>query len=102
MAGRRGCRPNLNPADRSDVIGEYAHASVEQVSDAVAEPNAALPAWANASPQLRSNILEAVASEIFARKEEIGTILAREAGKTLAEAIGENRPRGADLPVLRR
>ncbi|MDA5095269.1 aldehyde dehydrogenase family protein [Aliiroseovarius sp. KMU-50] len=81
--------PNLNPADLSDVIGEYAHASVEQVNDAVAAANAALPAWANASPQVRSDLLEAVAAEIFARKDEIGTILAREEGKTLAEAIGE-------------
>ncbi|NRP14000.1 Aldehyde dehydrogenase, thermostable [Aliiroseovarius sp. xm-d-517] len=81
--------PNLNPADLSDVIGTYAHASVEQVNDAVAAANAALPAWANASPQLRSDLLEAVAGALFARKDEIGTILAREEGKTLAEAIGE-------------
>ncbi|UWP91527.1 aldehyde dehydrogenase family protein (plasmid) [Aliiroseovarius crassostreae] len=81
--------PNLNPADLSDVIGTYAHASVEQVNDAVAAANAALPAWANASPQLRSDLLEAVAGALLARKDEIGTILAREEGKTLAEAIGE-------------
>ncbi|KPN62722.1 aldehyde dehydrogenase (NAD+) [Aliiroseovarius crassostreae] len=81
--------PNLNPADLSDVIGTYAHASIEQVNDAVAAANAALPAWANASPQLRSDLLEAVAGALFARKDEIGTILAREEGKTLAEAIGE-------------
>ncbi|UWQ07279.1 aldehyde dehydrogenase family protein [Aliiroseovarius crassostreae] len=81
--------PNLNPADLSDVIDTYAHASVEQVNDAVAAANAALPAWANASPQLRSDLLEAVAAALFARKDEIGTILAREEGKTLAEAIGE-------------
>ncbi len=80
---------NLNPADLSDVIGTYAHASVDQVNDAVAAARAALPKWAVASPQVRSDLLEAVAAELFARKDEIGMILAREEGKTLAEAIGE-------------
>lgn len=80
---------NLNPADLSDVIGAYAHASVDQVNDAVAAARAALPKWAMASPQVRADLLEAVAAELFARKDEIGTVLAREEGKTLAEAIGE-------------
>lgn len=80
---------NLNPADLSDVIGTYSHASVDQVNDAVAAARASLPKWAMTSPQVRSDLLEAVAAELFARKEEIGTLLAREEGKTLAEAIGE-------------
>ncbi len=80
---------NFNPADLSDVIGAYAHASVDQVNDAVAAARVALPKWAMASPQVRADLLETVAAELFARKDEIGTILAREEGKTLAEAIGE-------------
>src|SRR5213078_3509878 len=35
------------------------------------------------------NMLDAAGSEILARKEEIGRLLAREEGKTLPEAIGE-------------
>ncbi|NVO57423.1 aldehyde dehydrogenase family protein [Rhodobacteraceae bacterium B1Z28] len=80
---------NLNPADVSDVVGEYARASAEQVNEAAQAARQALPSWAGASPQVRSDLLEAVAQQLFARKEEIGTILAREEGKTLAEAIGE-------------
>ncbi|MQY43633.1 aldehyde dehydrogenase family protein [Epibacterium sp. SM1969] len=80
---------NLNPADISDCIGVYARASVEQVNDAAQAARAALPAWSSASPQLRADLLEAVAQALFARKDEIGTLLAREEGKTLAEAIGE-------------
>lgn len=80
---------NRNPADISDVIGVYARASAEQVDQAAQAARAALPGWAGASPQVRSDLLEAVAAQLFARKEEIGTILAREEGKTLAEAIGE-------------
>ncbi|WP_406647109.1 aldehyde dehydrogenase family protein [Aliisedimentitalea scapharcae] len=80
---------NRNPADISEVIGVYARASVEQVDQAVQAANGALRGWASASPQVRSDLLEAVAQKLLARKTEIGTVLAREEGKTLAEAIGE-------------
>ncbi|WP_122780238.1 aldehyde dehydrogenase family protein, partial [Pseudomonas viridiflava] len=37
----------------------------------------------------RHDSLDKVGSEILARREELGTLLAREEGKTLPEAIGE-------------
>jgi aldehyde dehydrogenase (NAD+) len=80
---------NRNPADIAEVIGLYARASAAQVGDAVMAARAALPGWAGASPQLRSDLLETVAQQILARKDEIGRLLAREEGKTLAEAVGE-------------
>ncbi|MCP9484154.1 aldehyde dehydrogenase family protein [Shimia sp. CNT1-13L.2] len=80
---------NRNPADISEVIGLFARASADQVDQAAQAARAALPGWANASPQVRSDLLEAIAQELFARKEDIGRVLAREEGKTLAEAIGE-------------
>lgn len=80
---------NRNPADISEVVGVYARASQAHVDQAAQAARAALPAWAGASPQVRADMLEAVAQRLFARKEEIGTVLAREEGKTLAEAIGE-------------
>lgn len=80
---------NRNPADVSDLIGLFARASKEQVNEAANAARVALPGWANATPQLRSDILETVAQQLLARKDEIGAILAREEGKTLAEAIGE-------------
>lgn len=80
---------NRNPADMSDVIGLFAQASVDQVDQAAQAARHALPGWAGASPQVRSDLLETVAQRILARKDEIGRILAREEGKTLAEAVGE-------------
>ncbi len=80
---------NRNPADVSEVIGLYARASADHVDQAVQAARAALPGWASCSPQVRSDLLEAVAQELLARKDEIGRVLAREEGKTLAEAIGE-------------
>lgn len=80
---------NRNPADISDLIGVYAQADERQVDDAVNAASLALPAWSQCSPQVRADLLETVAQTILKRADEIGTLLAREEGKTLAEAKGE-------------
>jgi alpha-ketoglutaric semialdehyde dehydrogenase len=81
--------PNVNPSDLSDVIGEYAGADRAQVETAIQAAKAAAPAWGGSNIQQRSEILDAVGTEILARKEELGRLLSREEGKTLAEGIGE-------------
>ncbi|HSW04279.1 aldehyde dehydrogenase family protein [Aquabacterium sp.] len=82
-------RPNINPSDISDVIGDYAQADAAQTAEAIAAAQAAFPAWATASPQVRFDVLDAVGNELLARKDEIGRLLSREEGKTLPEGIGE-------------
>jgi aldehyde dehydrogenase (NAD+) len=82
-------RPNINPSDTRDLIGEYAQGSAEQAAQAVAAAKAAFRTWSTASPQLRFDALDFVGSEILARRAELGDLLAREEGKTLAEAVGE-------------
>lgn len=81
--------PNRNPSDLSDVIGEYAQADVEQTNAAVAAAKRAFTQWSVSSIQDRANILDKVGSDILARKDELGRLLAREEGKTLPEGIGE-------------
>jgi aldehyde dehydrogenase (NAD+) len=81
--------PNRNPSDLSDVIGEYAQADAEQTKVAVAAAARAFPQWSVSSIQDRANILDKVGSDILARKDELGRLLAREEGKTLPEGIGE-------------
>ncbi|MGE8495915.1 MAG: aldehyde dehydrogenase family protein [Pseudomonas sp.] len=81
--------PNINPSDLSDVVGDYAQADADQVNQAIAAARAAFPAWSTSGIQARSDSLDKVGSEILARREELGALLAREEGKTLPEAIGE-------------
>ena len=81
--------PNLNPSDLSDVIGEYAQGEASDVEAAVAAATAAFPAWSTSGIQARFDALDKIGSEILARKEELGDLLAREEGKTRAEGIGE-------------
>ncbi|MCY1502906.1 Aldehyde dehydrogenase, thermostable [compost metagenome] len=82
-------RPNVNPSDTNDIIGDFPSSDASQVSDAIAAARAAFPAWSTSPIQKRSEILDTAGSEILARREELGALLAREEGKTLPEAIGE-------------
>jgi alpha-ketoglutaric semialdehyde dehydrogenase len=80
---------NVNPSDTRDVVGQYALADEAQARSAIAAAHKAFPAWSTATPQQRFDVLDAVGSEILARRAELGDLLAREEGKTLPEAIGE-------------
>jgi len=81
--------PNVNPSDVSDVIGEYARADAAQAVAAIEAARAAFPAWSTGSLQARADALEKVAGELLARRDELGNLLSREEGKTLAEGVGE-------------
>ncbi len=111
-----GASRNVNPSDTRDLIGEYAQADAAQTRGAIAAAQAAFPAWSLSTPQQRFDILDAVGSEILARRGELGDLLAREEGKTLPEAVGEVaragnifkffagealRPSGEALPSVR-
>jgi len=81
--------PNINPSNTSDVVGEFARADEAQARAAIAAARAAAPAWARGPIQARADLLDKIGNEILARKDELGTLLAREEGKTKPEAVGE-------------
>src|SRR5436190_9268960 len=87
-AGKQS-NPDINPSDVSDVIDQYASGDAAAVDAAVAAARAAFPAWSVSTPQQRFDALDFAGSEILARRAELGELLAREEGKTLAEASGE-------------
>ncbi|QCP50306.1 aldehyde dehydrogenase family protein [Trinickia violacea] len=81
--------PNVNPSDLSDIVGEALLADEARVTDAIASARHAFRNWSLTTPQQRADILDAAGAKILARREELGTLLAREEGKRLPEAIGE-------------
>jgi len=80
---------NINPSNTADIVGHYARANADQAHDAIAAAKAAFPAWSHSSLMERHGILRRASDEILARKDELGRLLSREEGKTLAEGIGE-------------
>jgi acyl-CoA reductase-like NAD-dependent aldehyde dehydrogenase len=80
---------NINPSDTNDVIGHYAQASAAQLDDALASARLAQPLWERTALEQRQSVLMAIGQELMARSEELGQLLSREEGKTLAEGKGE-------------
>lgn len=80
---------NLNPSQLSDVIGEYAVGGEADLDAAVQAAQRAFPAWSASGVQARADALDKIGSEILARRDELGALLAREEGKTRPEAVGE-------------
>jgi alpha-ketoglutaric semialdehyde dehydrogenase len=80
---------NINPSDTNDVIGHYAQANRAQLEDAIAAARHAQPIWECTALEQRQAALMAIGQELMARSAELGQLLCREEGKTLAEGKGE-------------
>jgi acyl-CoA reductase-like NAD-dependent aldehyde dehydrogenase len=80
---------NCNPSDLSDVVGIYALGDESHVDSAVACARESLGAWKDAGIQARAKLLGRVGARLYASREDLGKLLAREEGKTLAEAVAE-------------
>src|SRR5262244_1721474 len=78
-----------NPSDTRDIVARFPDGSSAEVDAAVAAARKAFPAWADASPEVRSDLLDRIGDTILKRREELGRLLSREEGKTLPEGIGE-------------
>jgi len=80
---------DINPSNTGDVVGLFARADATATERAIAAAKAAFPAWSRGSIQQRHDILKRIGDDILARKDDLGRLLAREEGKTLAEGVGE-------------
>src|SRR3954452_3739045 len=80
---------SLNPSNTNDVVARYPKGGAAEVDAAVKAARAAFPAWSEASPEVRSDLLDKVGATIMARAKELGELLSREEGKTVPEGTGE-------------
>jgi len=87
--------PDINPSNLSDTVGEFARATEADLEEAIHAARAAFPKWSRTTPQDRFDVLDRAGTEILARKDELGRLLAREQGKPLADGIGEAARAGA-------
>jgi len=78
-----------NPSDLDSPVGKFGVVDAQRTLDAVGAAQKAQPTWAATTPQRRADVLDAIGSEILARKAELGRLLAMEEGKSLSESIGE-------------
>ena len=75
-----------NPADATEVVGEYQKSTVVDAEAAVAAAKAAAEEWANTPGPKRGDIFREAAKVMEDRYDELAETLVREEGKTLGEA----------------
>lgn len=80
---------SLNPSNTNEIVARVPQGAAAEVDAAVAAAKAAFPAWSEASPDVRSDILDRASNILMDRREQVGRLMAREEGKTLQESIGE-------------
>src|SRR6185437_755728 len=80
---------SINPSNLDDVVARYPKGGAAEVDEAVKAARAAFKNWSGASPEVRSDVLDRAGGLIMNRAKELGTLLSREEGKTLAEGTGE-------------
>lgn len=82
-------RANYNPSDVEDVVGRYASAEPSDIDAAIAAARGAVRGWSTSTAAERANVLARAGAELAVRADELGTLLAREEGKTRTDGIGE-------------
>jgi len=80
---------NINPSDLSDNIGLFAQADSAQLQLALEAAQSAQLEWAKTGLERRYTALMNIGNELIANCEQLGTLLAREEGKTQPEGKGE-------------
>jgi acyl-CoA reductase-like NAD-dependent aldehyde dehydrogenase len=80
---------NLNPADHSDIVGEFPASGAEDVALAVAAAKKAFTTWRLVPAPKRAEILHRAGYLLSVRKEQHAREMTREMGKVLAETRGD-------------
>lgn len=81
--------PIANPAKPGEQAGATYHATPEQYEEAVRAAVAAFPVTRELPAYERGNALRRISEGIRARREELGRLIALEAGKPIRDALGE-------------
>ncbi len=81
--------PNTNPADTSDVIGEFPASGKEDVDAAVAAAKAAFEGWRRTPAPKRAEVVYRAGELLRERKAEVAREMTREMGKVLKETNGD-------------
>ncbi|WP_221795166.1 bifunctional proline dehydrogenase/L-glutamate gamma-semialdehyde dehydrogenase PutA [Oceanobacter mangrovi] len=86
-----GTQPVLNPAKPSDMVGEVTLTSAADIETAIAAAETGAVEWNNTPVAQRAAALQKLADLYEEHAIELFALVQREAGKTLADAVGEIR-----------
>jgi len=81
--------PNINPADKDDIVGSFQASGPDDVAAAFEAAEKAQPAWGALPAPRRGEYLFKAAEILESQLTSAATDMTREEGKTLPEATGE-------------
>ncbi|MGH7621745.1 MAG: aldehyde dehydrogenase family protein, partial [Gemmatimonadaceae bacterium] len=80
---------NRNPADRTDLIGQFPMSGADDVERAVTSAWRGFELWRSTPAPVRGDVLRKTGDLMAKRKDEIADLMTREMGKPLAETRGD-------------
>src|ERR687889_101467 len=89
VPGRSGRSTEFFEPMTGEVLGRVALASRDELRQAVENAKAAQPAWAATNPQRRARVMMKFLELIAKEMDPLAELLAREHGKTIADAKGD-------------
>ncbi|MBA1155539.1 CoA-acylating methylmalonate-semialdehyde dehydrogenase [Microvirga mediterraneensis] len=89
VAGKSGRSTEFFQPMTGEVLGRVALASKDELRQAVENAKAAQPAWAATNPQRRARVMMKFLELIAKETDSLADMLAREHGKTVADAKGD-------------
>ncbi|MBJ7534813.1 bifunctional proline dehydrogenase/L-glutamate gamma-semialdehyde dehydrogenase PutA [Rhodomicrobium vannielii ATCC 17100] len=84
-------RAIVNPADIADLVGHAADATAADIEAALAQATDAASRWAETPAADRASTLERAADLIEDARPHLGSLIVREAGRTMPNAVSEIR-----------
>ncbi|UXM95952.1 CoA-acylating methylmalonate-semialdehyde dehydrogenase [Bartonella sp. HY329] len=89
VAGKSGQQGDVFQPFDGSVIGKVALANSAEINEAVENAKQAQPAWAAVNPQRRARVMRKFLSLIENEIDRLAELLAKEHGKTIADAVGD-------------
>lgn len=80
---------SINPADTREVVCVAPDTPDSEIDRAVQAARKALPAWKRTPPPARATIIRKAGQIMAERKQRMGEMVTREAGKPIAEGLGD-------------
>jgi RHH-type proline utilization regulon transcriptional repressor/proline dehydrogenase/delta 1-pyrroline-5-carboxylate dehydrogenase len=84
-------QPIVNPARRGDLVGQVRETSKPELDQAIADARAFAVEWDRTAANERASMLEKTADLMEENQPELMALCAREAGKTVRDAVSEIR-----------
>ena len=89
VASKSGRSGKIYDPATGQVQGEVGFADIAEIDNAIAVAKAALPAWRSTNLSRRAEIMFHMRELVAANRKEIASVLSKEHGKVLSDALGE-------------